>query len=66
MTIVKSVQRAWRTTRNRFSVMWDLFSFLWERKMWWLLPMVAALMLFGVLVILAQSSAVAPFIYTLF
>jgi len=42
------------------------FVFLWRRKLWWLIPMVTVLILFGLLLIFAQGSAVAPFIYTLF
>jgi hypothetical protein len=37
-----------------------------SRKRFWLLPILLAMVLFGVLLILAQTSAVAPFIYTLF
>jgi len=44
----------------------ELFSFLWQRKLWWLIPMIVVIVLFGVLLIFAQGSAVAPFIYTLF
>ena len=51
---------------SRFGIMGELLVFLWERKLWWLIPMVTVLLLFGVLLILAQSSAIAPFIYTLF
>jgi len=43
----------------------ELWSFMKENKKWWLLPIVAVLILFGVLVLLS-GSAVAPFIYTLF
>jgi uncharacterized protein DUF5989 len=55
-----------RTTGHRFSIAKELFSFLWTNKRWWMLPMVLVLFLFGVLVVLAQSSAIAPFIYSLF
>jgi hypothetical protein len=37
-----------------------------ERKKYWMLPIIIVLMLFGSLLIFAQGSAVAPFIYTLF
>jgi len=40
--------------------------FLWQRKKLWLLPILVTMVVFGVLLILAQTSAVAPFIYTLF
>jgi hypothetical protein len=36
------------------------------RKKYWLLPILVVMLVFGVLLVLAQSSAVAPFIYTLF
>jgi Family of unknown function (DUF5989) len=58
-----------RTLRNmilNFRVGGELLSFFWVNKRWWLLPMLVLLSLFGVLIILAQSSAIAPFIYTLF
>jgi hypothetical protein len=44
----------------------DLWGFMRERKKFWLTPLVAVLLLFGILVVLAQFSTVAPFIYTLF
>jgi hypothetical protein len=44
----------------------ELWSFMRERKKFWLLPIVFVLLLFGVLIVLTQGSAVAPFIYTLF
>jgi hypothetical protein len=37
-----------------------------ERKKFWLLPVVLVLLLFGGLMILAEGSAIAPFIYTIF
>ena len=40
--------------------------FLNERKKYWLLPIIIVLALFGVLIVLSQGSAVAPFIYTIF
>jgi len=47
-------------------VLQDLWRFLKVRKRWWLLPMVAVLLLVGVLIILSANSAVAPFVYTIF
>lgn len=44
----------------------ELLAFTKERKKFWLLPIVLVLVLLGSLIGLAQSSAVAPFIYTLF
>jgi hypothetical protein len=44
----------------------EFFDYLRSRKKWWLLPILMVLMLFGGLLILAQGSAVAPFVYTVF
>ena len=47
-------------------VIGEVIQFLWARKLWWLIPMVSVLLLFGLLLIFASASGVAPFIYTLF
>jgi Family of unknown function (DUF5989) len=60
------VMSAARTTMSRFGIAGELLAFFWAKKRWWLVPMLVALFLFGALIILAQSSAVGPFIYTLF
>ena len=44
----------------------EFWEFLAERKKYWLLPIIIVLALFGVLIVLSQGSAVAPFIYTIF
>lgn len=44
----------------------SVLAYLWKRKRWWLIPLVTALLLFGLLLIFATASGVAPFIYTLF
>ena len=44
----------------------ELFGFLWKQKLWWLIPMLVVLLVFGLLLIFAQSTPLAPFIYTLF
>jgi len=44
----------------------EFFAYLRARKKWWLLPILLVLLLFGGLLILAQGSAVAPFVYTVF
>jgi hypothetical protein len=48
------------------SLMNELWVFLRIRKKFWLLPFVVLMLMFGGLLVLAQSSAIAPFIYTLF
>lgn len=44
----------------------ELWAFMKERKKFWLLPIVLVLMLFSVLIVFTQGSALAPFVYTLF
>lgn len=44
----------------------DLWGFMRERKKFWLAPIIIVMVLLGALIIIAQGSAVAPFIYTLF
>ena len=44
----------------------EFWEFLMERKKYWLLPIIIVLVLFGILIVLSQGSAVAPFIYTIF
>lgn len=56
MTITKKVT-------NRFGVIKSLFSFLWKRKLYWLIPLMLILMLFAVLLIFAQASGLGPMIY---
>ena len=52
--------------RTRFGIAGELLSFLWQQKMWWLLPMVLVLLVIGGLMITAHSSALGPFIYSIF
>ena len=58
--------KALRNTVRNFGVAGELLTFFWGNKRWWLLPMLVILFLLGALIALAQSSAIAPFIYTLF
>lgn len=44
----------------------ELWDFMRIRKKWWLAPLLLILLLLGGLLIFAQTSALAPFIYTLF
>lgn len=44
----------------------ELWDFLRERKKFWLLPIILLMLLFGGLLVFAQGSVLAPFIYTLF
>ena len=44
----------------------ELWSYMRVRKKWWLLPIIVSLLFIGALLIWAQGSALAPFIYTIF
>lgn len=48
------------------SIVSEFVSFLRQEKKYWLLPLVIVFVLVGLLIVFSQSSAVAPFIYTLF
>jgi hypothetical protein len=51
---------------KRCRVISEFFHFLRQEKKFWLVPIVVIFLAFGVLMVFAQSSAVAPFIYSLF
>lgn len=51
---------------SKLHILKELWEFLKVRKKWWLVPIVVFLVLLGLLIVLTQSSAIAPFIYTLF
>lgn len=48
------------------SILGEFWAFLRVRKKWWLLPIILVMVLVGALLIFAQGSALAPFIYTIF
>ena len=51
---------------SKLSIIKEFWAFLIVRKKWWLLPIVILLLLLGALIVFTESSAIAPFIYTLF
>lgn len=51
---------------RKMGILGELLQFLWKRRLWWLIPMIIILVLFGLLLLFTQGSSVAPFIYTLF
>ncbi len=44
----------------------EFIKFLMNRKKYWLMPIIIVLFMFGLLIVLSQGSAIAPFVYTLF
>lgn len=55
-----------RNVAGRFSIAGELIMFLWSNKLWWMIPMMTVLLGLGLIIVLGQSSVIAPFIYTLF
>ncbi len=51
---------------GRHGIVTELWAFMKVRKKWWLLPIIIVLLLVSALLVLAQGSALAPFIYTIF
>jgi len=51
---------------SKMSLARELWAFMKVRKKWWLLPIIVVMFMVGTLLIFAQGSALAPFIYTIF
>ena len=51
---------------SRLGIIGELLRFLWQRKLWWLIPLIVILLLFSLLLFLPGGSAIAPFIYPFF
>jgi hypothetical protein len=49
--------------RYRFTTVSEVFTFLWNRKLWWLIPLAVFVFVIGILFVLAQVSSVAPWMY---
>ena len=63
---MNAILRFARNTSARVGIAGGLLTFFWRRKLWWMTPLVAVLLLLGVLIIFGQSSAISAFIYTIF
>lgn len=51
---------------GKLQIVMEFFNFLKQRKKWWLLPIVFILLILGLLIVFANNSVLAPFIYSLF
>ena len=51
--------------RTKLETSGQLLGFFWSNKWWWVVPMLGLLLIFAVLIAVAESSAIAPFIYSL-
>ncbi len=56
---------AWKL-RDRFVILGEFITFLRERKLWWIMPLVMMFALVGLFVVIAGQSTIAAFIYPLF
>ncbi len=44
----------------------DIFQFMWERKQYWIVPVIISIVLVAILIVFGGSSAVTPFVYSIF
>jgi hypothetical protein len=51
---------------SRLSIAGRLMQYLWQERLWWMIPLVLILLGCGALIVFSHSAAVTPFIYTLF
>ena len=51
---------------SKMSMLSELWEFLRHQKKWWLTPIIVVLLLLSLIIVFAESSALSPFIYTLF
>jgi hypothetical protein len=51
---------------SKLSIVAEFWAFMRVRKKWWLAPIVVFLLILGALIVFAEGSALAPFIYALF
>ena len=51
---------------SKLSIIKELFGFLHREKKWWLIPLIVMLVMLALVIIFAQSSALAPFLYPFF
>ncbi len=58
--------KIFKNFRSRLEILGELWAFMKIRKKWWLGPIIFILILLGMVVVLTEGSALAPFIYTLF
>lgn len=55
-----------KNVRGNAGIIGELLKFLWEARLWWMIPMIVTIVLLGILIVVAETSPIAPFVYTLF
>lgn len=64
--MTEKFNRILKNISGRFFIVRSLLRFLWENKLWWMIPLILVLIVFFAIIIFAQSSPLGPFIYTIF
>jgi len=59
------MKRKWRLIR-RFTIFKEIWYLARKKKKWWLVPLIILIIALAIVIILAQISSIAPFIYTIF
>ena len=62
---MKAVTRFFRNTFARIGIAGNLLGFFWRRRAYWMVPLVAVLLVLGIVVIFAQSSAISALLSTI-
>ena len=52
--------------KSKLSIIKEFTGFLWERKLWWLIPLMLLILSIGLVLVVSHGTAFAPFIYVLF
>ena len=55
-----------RRSLAKFEIAGEFIQFLWQQKLWWMIPMVTVLFFFAIVMVTVEGSSIAPFIYVLF
>lgn len=53
-------------TFDKLGILKELVGFFWHRKLWWMIPLIVVLVIFGVLIVVGSTTGIGPFVYTLF
>lgn len=51
---------------GKVNILKEFFGFLWNRKLWWIIPMLVVFIIIGLLIVFVGSSPLAPIVYPLF
>ena len=58
--------QVFRDMGQRIGIASELLRFLWQAKVWWMIPIVVVLLLIGLLVVFGTTTGLGPFAYTIF